>query len=151
MAGKRKSSDQRELEGNRSKRKIPEEIEIDDACIKPPWGISKGAKNYWEKYAPLLIKVGKLTMLNEQSFKQLCVLWAKVDTINKMLDFEFPSLLQESNNYGEIELKENEYSKMLRHYMASARQYEKDFGLTPDKAAGVYKPKKKEKDGFFED
>jgi len=151
MAGKRKASDQRKLEGNRSRRKIPEEIEIDAACLEPPKEISKAAKDYWKRYAPELIKVGKLTILNEQSFKKLCIYWAKIDAANKMLDGSFKSLMQVTNVFGEEELKENEYSRLLRYYTALARQYEKDFGLTPDKAAGVYKPKKKEKDGFFED
>ena len=144
---RRKTSAQKIAEGNPGKRPIPDEIEIEPGSKRPPLEINKSAREYWRKYSPILVKMGKLTVLNEQSFKKLCVLWAKIDAINKILDSQFKSLLQESNRFGETVLTEHEYSKMLRLYVGISRQYEKDFGLTPDKMGGSYKLKND--DEFF--
>lgn len=144
---RRKSAEQKIAEGNPGKRPIPEEVEVEIGSIKPPKEINKAAKEYWKKYSPEMRRIGKLTILNEQSFKKLCILWSKIDAINQILDTQFTSLLQETSKFGETELKENEYSKMLRMYVGISRQYEKDFGLTPDRMPGVYKSKKD--DEFF--
>ena len=138
-----KPSEVKELEGDLGKRGIPEEAEIELGSLVPPEGLEKKARKYWRKFAPVLRGIGTLTMLQEQTFKRLCQIWALLDGIYDYIMKENKSLMQVTNNYGESELRESDYSKAYRAYTKDALSLEKAFKLTPDKMAGSYKPKRK--------
>jgi len=148
MGRAKKTEAEKDLEGNRSKRLIPSElgIEIPKRC---PSTFTPSMRKVWKRIAPQLIKVGKLTKLNVDGFTELCYLIITINEIREFIEDNNRSRLQEKKwtdfkGTDHIDLKESAYSKMYRDYSKQLLSYLSKYGLTPDKMAGSYKPKKKE-------
>jgi hypothetical protein len=147
-----KSEAEKKLNGNRGKRKISQEVDIDLIMDATPLkGMGKAQKDYWGLYAPFMIKAGLLTDLNKTDLAKLCFYESQLDAINKALSKNFKSLLQEKKNYhGEsVDIVESVYSRLSRNYIATIRILKADLRLRTDKQSGTFRPKPKSKVDSF--
>ena len=145
MGRHKKSGSVGRLDGD--KRTIHTEHEISPPK-RAPQGLSQQERKYWRLWAPALITMGQLTSLNSAGLKEACIIAAALDDINKFIRENNQSLLQEKkfidgSGQEHIEFKESAYSKMRRDYQAQLLRFLIRYNLTPDKMAGLYKPKEK--------
>lgn len=145
MARNHIPSDIRELEGNPSKREIPEEIEIEVGSFKPPEILDKIGRKYWKKYSRLLHQMGKYTQFNEIVLENLCMAVSARNRAFEAIAKVNKSMLQVVDRFdGGQEIKESEPAKILRHWTQIVERIASDCGMTPGKSAGVYKPRRDE-------
>jgi hypothetical protein len=141
-----KSAAEKDLNGNPGHRKNKKEVDIDlitDAT--PPKGMGKAQKEYWNLYAPFMIKAQLLTDLNKTDLVKLCFYESQLDGINRELSKNLNKMLQEKKNYHgkKIDMVESAYSKLSRNYIATIRVLKADLRLRTDKQNGTFRPKPK--------
>ena len=151
--GIRKTNAEKLARGNPGKRKLAPETGVQVADLRCPKGLPKEQKKYWHLYAPNLVRMGKLTVINLPDFLKMIRLEARLDYIDDALERGFTdpgsegsaSILQEKKNYhGEVvDIGESLYSKLSRAYHETIRRYKADFGIRADKMGGLYKPEPK--------
>ena len=149
------------LEGNRSKRPLPEnEPKPPPVAPAPPPEIDAEAKRTWGKLAKILEPIGLLTQADEDKFAGLCqvrsrlkAIWTEIKSLpakRRSLKKKLSELLLEKRRRGLkqernlvlLELRESEAREVYlmkeeRKYMEILRKYAADFGLSPRDRVGL--------------
>ena len=141
---KKLTASEKNLTGNRGKRKYSQEFELEYHEPRCPKILSKGAKKYWKKLAPALITMRRLADIHSPGFAHYCEVLSKIDDIIVGLNNANQSLLQEDimldkHQQERYQLMESSYSKMFRLYSVIALKMSKEYNLTPAEMKGVYK------------
>jgi len=151
---RKKSATEKKLAGNPGKRPIVDEFEVGEA-IKPD-DLTETEEYFWNKYAPVLKRCGKLMETNVDSFLRLIQNQARL----KLIDDELKTLedLIQENTFltkggAEVNtIKESVYSELSKDYTAKVVKLEKMWGLSGDSVLFKIKaPKKDKKEKMSED
>jgi len=141
---RRKPETKKKFEGNRGKKKITNEVALSYKVPKCPADLNDTAKVYWKKIAPYLIETKQLHVLSEDTFKELCDIYSRLNDINHAIDETNRSLLQiddKWDNKNAVETKsfrESALSDIKRKYSKQFLEYSKQFHLTPESMKGFY-------------
>ena len=122
------SAEIRELKGRPKKkiRKNQEGIPISTRRT-PPKKLSPPAKAFWRKNAPILMRYGLLTIIDESAFDILCVLFGQwFDTVI-LLDEQGLATIDERKLP-----RKNPVVSINKVYTTELAQWLRMFGLTPD-------------------
>lgn len=154
MGRLKKSEEEKRLEGNRSRRGIGNDPDIQPITdCSPPEGMADNQVVFWNRYAPYLIKNGFLTDLNITDLISLCNYEVQREKVRQYLCDSCESLLQEKKNYhgDTVDLVESAYSKLSRNIEAIIRVLKADLRIRTDKLGqGALKSKPKSKfDGLI--
>jgi len=149
MGRNRISSEDKARRGNPGKRPLPAEHEVPIASLRCPPGLSKLEKKYWKIWAPPLSEIGKLTVMTVPSFLVLLKMKSRLEEVNRFLDENNRSLLQETkfvdqSGQEHSSFRESAYSKLSRDLTVAVYRLEKSWGLTADSMAGLFKAKPKQ-------
>lgn len=122
------------VEGSASKRKhirarLDTEPKFDTSILEPPEMLSERALERWEQIAPMLYRMGVLTVADEMSLVQLCEIWAEwKDTLD--LVSEHGHVLVNQTRDGES-MRVSPHSKVHADADRRLKAMLGEFGLTP--------------------
>lgn len=131
------------LEGNRGKRKLPEnEPQPFPKAPKPHLDIDKIAKKTWKRLAKILEPLGLLTEADGDMFAALCQIRARLVVIHTFLKEENQSLVMEVQKPDpdggiRFEYKQSPYVMMEKQYYELFRRFASEFGLSPRGRVGL--------------
>jgi P27 family predicted phage terminase small subunit len=141
--GSIKSTQLKVLEGNRSKRKLPQnEPKPRPKAPLCPQNVHKRAKKIWKKLGPKLEKEGLLCEVDGPSFAHFCEIQARLEIIREYLNKENKALVQEVQKPDpdggmRHEYTPSPYVSMELRYLKEFRSFAKEFGLTPRGRVGL--------------
>jgi phage terminase small subunit len=140
---KRKSSKEKKLKGNPGCRSVKKEPSLCFDAPDCPAKLNDGAKVYWSRYSPYLVKTKQLNILSADLFAEYCNVMSAIDDIELSIQECCKSRLQvnsimDSAGRERIEYKEAALSQMNRQYKRLALDYGKQFHLTPESMKGYY-------------
>ena len=107
--------------------------------ISKPLRLKGTAAEYWDRVAPTLITRGHLNVLSEDSFAELCDLYARLNELNQAIDEASDRASGNTSKaaaglYGYVAgrgNRESALSEMKRQYSKQFLEYCKEFYLTP--------------------
>ena len=143
------------LEGNRGKRKLPEDEPKPPPALESEvlkhFDLEDEAKKVAERLTPILTKMGVLTDADIDTLWILCLIRARLTAINNFIRDHNSSLVQQAEKPsadGGVfhEYKSSPYVVMEKQYMEMFRKFAKEFGLTPVGRIGLSVKKPKDKD-----
>lgn len=160
MAGKPKPTALKLIEGNRGKRRIPEEVKPRPVIPDCPRELDSGAKRFWKYLAPKIERLGLLTEVDGDTFAGVCqtrsrlmLIWKRLKRINldiaslerqvRRLQKHPPSedgIKQISSIVSQLEGLQGErafFMKEERLYSNVFRMQAAEFGLTPRGRVGL--------------
>lgn len=140
---KRKPAKEKKLRGNPGKQSIRKEPSLCFDAPDCPAKLNDGAKVYWSRYSPYLVKTKQLNVLSADLFAEYCNVMSAIDDIELSIQECCKSRLQvnsimDSAGRERIEYKEAALSQMNRQYKRLALDYGKQFHLTPESMKGYY-------------
>ena len=143
MTKKGKPTPLKLLEGNRGKRKLPEN-EPKPYPKAPPMAefLDEKAAESWNILAPQLETMGLFTIVDGDSFANVCTIRSRLIAIRKYINEENKSLVAEVHKPDpdggmRIEYKPSPYVVMEKQYMEIYRHQANEFGLTPRGRVGL--------------
>lgn len=134
MAGRKKPTQLKVIEGNPGKRHLPDNEPKPRPLVSPkcPKYLHEEAKKVWKKLAPVVARMGLLTEADQDAFANLCTIRARLIMLNHRIKRGCD--LEDFNDGGS---KPSADSVNERQYMALYRQYAGEFGLTPRGRTGL--------------
>lgn len=115
------------LHGNPGGRKLPENEPMPKP-IKPkmPNDLDEGAREAWERLAPMLERIGLLTEIDGDMFAGLC----QIRSVLKWISNELTKTDSDEKRLAWLQKEQRLYMKLFRDYAG-------EFGLTPRGRVGL--------------
>ena len=163
MGRNRLSNAELQARGNPGKRPLPNEAPIPVADVRCPYGLPKEQKKYWKLWAPHVVAMGRLTVINMPAFLNMLDAQVILDHLLRGLtrglaapgtDGAMPLMQEKKNYHGEtVDIGPSTADKQARAWASTVRQLQADFGIRADKMGGLYRPepKKTEEEEFLGD
>lgn len=129
----RKPTALRIIEGNRSKRPLPENEPKPAPVIdipKPPSWLNRYAKKEWKRLAPELVRTGVLTKADVASFTMLCQAYGKWEYYERDTEKHGDTCFY-TNKYGAENEVERPQAKLAQKAHERYKALCTEFGLTP--------------------
>lgn len=130
----------RELEGNPSKRPIPDVPDPDPSLPDKPDWLSALASHEWDRIVPELYKLGLITKIDETTLAGYCQAWARYVEAEKLLTDQGITIVDDKGNqktHPAVTVSQRNLEKVLK--------YVAEFGLSPSARMRIHiKPEEPE-------
>ena len=137
MGRPRKPTKQKKIAGTiRPDRENPAEPEFQDRGLRPPAGLSAGARKVWEAIAPELSELGILKKVQEHQLIMYCNAVATGFKAQKVLDRQGATYKTRTPT-GSIMIRKRPEVGIVDTMMKHARMFAVEFGLTPQSQSKV--------------
>lgn len=139
-----------ELNGNPSKlrldkKKEPQPQEGDVSC--PKW-LDKEAKKTWHKNAPELIRLGVLTVLDQDAFAAYCQIYSRWK--RAVIELQSGDTYEYRDTAFKIKRTTKPEVQIARDLGNQVRAFEAEFGMTPSSRSRIIASPEKPKDPIAE-
>ncbi len=141
---KPKPTELKRVQGNPGKRPLPKNEPRPTKPVKKPRGMNRGAKKFWDEYAPEIERLGILTGVDVSAFRLLSEHY--VLSIWAVRELHEGGLIVEGVNGP----KKNPVATIFKENSRMALRYMSEFGMTPSSRSRLEVPPDADQMDIFE-
>jgi len=126
------------IEGNRGKRRLPEQPHPQTSAPEPPAGLSQAARREWERLVPELLELGFLHRVDRGGLHRYCEAYARACAADRYIH-KYGVIV--TTSFGKAK---NPAVQIARDASAEMKAWCAEFGMTPSSRGRMALPQDEE-------